>query len=117
MKRFGSRLCKECDLGVGRVLYGGRLLEWLAEQAALYAMAVTGETRMVGYRFDDIVIKRPAAAGEVLDFFMSEAEFGTSSVVFDLEIRVGDAVVLSGRCRYVAVDADGAKKRLDIKST
>ena len=47
---IGSKLVKAGDLGLGGFLYGGRLLEYLAEQSAIYAMKSTGEPHLLGYR-------------------------------------------------------------------
>lgn len=39
---LGSRLVKELDLGVGGNLYGGRMLDFTAEQAAIHAAGAPG---------------------------------------------------------------------------
>lgn len=112
MEFIGSRLCKQCDLGLGGVLFGGRLLEWLAEEAAVYAMRLTGEARMVGHRYDEVVLSRPVRPGEILEFYGGGAQFRTCGVGFGIEGRVGGVPVLTARCVYVAVDAEGGKKAL-----
>ena len=90
---LGSRLVKELDLGVGGNLYGGRMLDFTAEQAAIHAARCTGESHPVGYRFSEFYLTRPVKAGEILDFYAGKPEFGRSSVTF--RSKPGSAV--SGR--------------------
>ena len=110
---LGSRLVKILDLGVGENLYGGRLLEMAAEQGAVHAARSTGEAHLVGYRFSEFYLTRPVKSGEILDFYAEKVRFGTCSVTFFLEARVGGEQALRGECTFVAVDAEGRKKPLE----
>lgn len=107
---IGSKLVKTGDLGLGGYLYGGRLLEYLAEQSAIYAMKSTGEPHLLGYRFDDVVITNPAREGDILDFIGGQPRIGHTSVSFDLTVKTGDKTILTARCVFVAVGPDGRKK-------
>lgn len=111
--KIGSKLCLVSDLGVGEYMYGGRLLELLGEQGAIYALKLTGEKHMLGYRFDEVVIRRPVRMGEVVDFFGENPQPRTTSVTFDFRAECGGEVVLTARCTYVAIDPDGHKKPLN----
>ena len=110
---LGSRLVKTLDLSLGGVLYGGRMLDFVAEHAAIHAMKCTGEPHMVGYRFGEIVLSRPVRAGEIIDFHGGEPRFGRSSVTFELTGRVGSEVAVRAECTFVAVDERGCKKLLE----
>ncbi len=112
MEFTGSRLVKALDLGIGGALYGGRMLEMMAEQAAIHAMKLTGEPHLVGYRFGEVVLRRPVREGEILDFYADEARFTRSSVTFVLTARVGNADALTAECTFVAVDRGGKKKAI-----
>ena len=107
---IGSKLVKAGDLGLGGFLYGGRLLEYLAEQSAIYAMKSTGEPHLLGYRFDNVVIANPAREGDILDFTGGEPHIGRTSVSFDLTVKTGDKTILTARCVFVAVGPDDKKK-------
>ena len=109
---LGSRLVKELDLGVGGNLYGGRMLDFTAEQAAIHAARCTGESHPVGYRFSEFYLTRPVKAGEILDFYAGKPEFGRSSVTFSIEARVGGERALRGECTFVAIGPDGRKEAL-----
>ncbi len=109
---IGAKLVKTGDLGIGGNLYGGRFLEMMAEQAAIYAMKITGEKHLLGYRFSEVILSRPVREGEILDFHGENPTFRTSSVTFELIARVGEEVALRGQCTFVAVDAEGRKKTL-----
>ena len=110
---LGSRLVKTLDLSLGGVLYGGRMLDFVAEHAAIRAMKCTGAPHMVGYRFGEIVLSRPVRAGEIIDFSGGEPRFGRSSVTFELTGRVGNEVAVRAECTFVAVDEHGCKKLLE----
>lgn len=112
MKFIGSKLVKTGDLGIGGNLYGGRLLEYLGEQGAIHAMKSTGEPHLLGYRFNDVVIANPAHEGDILDFFGGEPKVGNTSVSFDFSAKVGEKIILSARCVFVAVDEAGRKKTI-----
>lgn len=109
---IGSRLAKILDLGVGGNVYGGRLLDFMAEMGAIYAAGATGEEHLLGYKFDNVTITRPVKAGEIIDFFASDCEFRNCSVSFGIVLEVKGERVLSGRCVYVAADENGKKKAL-----
>ena len=114
MEEFiGSRLIKTLDLGIGGALYGGRMLEMMAEQAAIHAMKLTGEAHLVGFRFGDVTLRRPVREGEILDFYAGAPHFTSCSVTFPLAGRVGNAQALTAECTFVAVDAHGNKKKID----
>lgn len=112
---IGSRLIKRLELGIGNALYGGRMLEWLAEHGALYSMKVTGESHLVGYRFGDVVLSRPVREGDILDFYGGVPQFGTTSVTFPVTAKVGEETALTAVCTFVAVDENGLKKQLEVK--
>ncbi len=112
---IGSRLVKTLDLGLGGTLYGGRMLDFMAEHAAIHAMKCTGEPHMVGYRFGEVVLSRPVRSGEIVDFYGGEPRLGCSSVTFELIGRVENEVAVRAECTFVAVDAQGCKKRLEIQ--
>lgn len=108
---LGSRLVKELDLGVGGNLYGGRMLDFTAEQAAIHAAGVPGNP---SGRLPVLRILPDAAGqgGEILDFYAGKPEFGRSSVTFAIEVRVGGERALRGECTFVAIGPDGRKKAL-----
>ncbi len=106
---IGSKLIKNSDLGIGGLLYGGRLLEFVAEQAAIYARKCTGAPHLLGYRFAEIVISHPVREGEILDFYGESPTVRTSSITFDLFARSGTTEIVRARCTFVAVDDQGQK--------
>ncbi len=109
---LGSRLVKQLDLGIGGNLYGGRMLDFVAEHGAIHAAKCTGEAYLVGYRFTDFFLTRPVKPGEILDFYAGEPKFGSSSVTFVIGARVGDNWAICGQCTFVAVNGNGEKKPL-----
>ena len=108
-----SHLCKNLDLALSGSLFGGRLLEWLAESGSIHAMKSTGVSgHMVLYRLDDLRIVRPVRAGEIVNFHAVDTAERTSSVSFGIVAETGGETVLHCECTYVCVDAAGRKMPL-----
>ena len=65
-------------------LFGGRLLEWLDEQAYIAAMAILKPTaNLVTVAIDNVVFKQPAKQGSMLKFRSQPVHAGhTSLTVF-----------------------------------
>ncbi len=115
MEQFiGSRLVKICDLGVGGKLYGGRMLEFLAEQAAVFAVKITGKHHLAGYRFDNVVLSRPVTEGEIIDFYGAGPVSRRCSVTFHISARVKGVPALEADCTFVNIDENGQKQPLAV---
>ncbi len=110
--KIGSRLCKVGDVSVNNHLFGGRMLEWLAEEAAIYAMEQTGHPHLMGYRFSEVLLKRAVFPGEIVTFYGGAPRYGTTSITFAVEARVGAMTALTAECTFVAVDSSGQKTAL-----
>lgn len=108
-----THLCKTLDLGTSGNLFGGQLMYWLDEAAAVYAMQATGEKRVVTLRFSESVFRRPIHCGELIEFFCVEPRKGHTSITFKILVKVGDDVRFQTECTFVAVDENGMKKTVD----
>lgn len=108
--RVVSKICMTKDIGVEGNLFGGNMLAWMDEAAAIYARQVAHESRMVTKQFGEITFLRPVKVGEVVEFHCGCEEFGKTSVKFDVAAWVNDKVVFTTTAVFVAVDSDGNKK-------
>lgn len=109
-KRITSKLCMAKDVGRYGRLFGGNLMAWLDETAAIYALKCTGEPDVVTYRYSEMTFKRPAIEGDIVDFYCRTLKKGTTSFCFELTAEVGGETILHTECVFVAVDKNSHKK-------
>ena len=75
------------DLNPAHRLFGGRLLQWLDEAAALYVMCQLRTQSIVTVKVSEIVFKEPVSSGDFLEFFASIARTGRSSVDIEIDVQ------------------------------
>lgn len=105
-------MCLTKDIGVGGNLFGGVMLAWMDESAAVYAHQQTGAPRMVTLKYEEILFKEPVHVGDIVEFFASQPRRGRTSFSFDLEARVHGKPVFHTRAIFVAVNAAGRPEPL-----
>ena len=115
MKRITSNVCLRKDVGINGNLYGGTILGWLDTASYLFAKKHTEEPFLVTMKFGEIIFKKPVHEGDIVDFYCDNIKVGSSSIGFDIEARINESVVFSTNAVFVAVDARGNKKMLEIK--
>jgi len=105
--RVSSNLCMTKDIGVGGNLFGGVMMAWMDEAAGIFAHEYTGVIRMVTVRYSELVFRCPVRVGDIVVFHAGNAKLGRTSITFDIEGRVGDNLVVTTTCTFVAIDPDG----------
>ena len=111
MEKIMSLLCKHMDTGACDRLFGGKMLFYLDEAAAVYAYSHVGKgVNLVTYRFGEIKFRRPVKLNEVLSFYGGEPHFSEHSISFAMEVRVDDELCLETAVTLVSVDASGKKQ-------
>lgn len=99
------------DLNQHGALFGGRLLQWVDEEAAIMAVAQLGRIDVVTRHMSAIDFVSRADRGDLLELTYRVRKFGRTSIT--LECRVDNAVtgaeVLTlDEIVFVAVDEAGA---------
>ncbi len=112
-ERVTSKLCMAKDVGRYGRLFGGNLMAWLDEAAAIYTLKSTNEPDVVTYRYSEMVFKRPALEGDIIDFYCRPLRKGTTSFCFELTAEVDGEIVLQTECVFVAVDENSRKKKIN----
>lgn len=75
------------DLNPNGTLFGGRLLEWIDEEAAIYA-AIQLDNRFIVTKFmSEINFISSAKQGEIIELGIEAAHFGTTSLTMKCEVR------------------------------
>lgn len=86
--RFHTRKwVKPEDLNPNGTLFGGRLLQWIDEEAALYAIAQLENTKIVTKYISDINFQDKAEKGDIIEIGMDVVSFGKSSLTLRCEVR------------------------------
>ena len=101
------------DTGACDRLFGGKMLFYLDEAAAVYAYGLVGKgVNLVTYRFGEIIFRRPVKLNEVMNFCGGEPSFSRHSVSFKLRVDVEGEVCLETDVTMVSVDGTGKKVAL-----
>lgn len=86
--RFHTRKwIKPEDLNPNSSLFGGRLLEWIDEEAALYAIVQLDNQHVVTKYIAEIDFKSSAHQGDVIEIGVEPVKFGNSSLILRCEVR------------------------------
>ncbi|MBD3165682.1 acyl-CoA thioesterase [bacterium] len=114
--RINAQMCLTKDVGTHGNLFGGRMLAWMDESAAIFARTYTGETHVVTLRFSETLFIQPVKVGEIVEFRASDPQVGRTSITFQLEGRVKETSVFRNTCTFVVLDEEGKPKRIDKES-
>lgn len=86
--RFHTRKwIKPQDLNPNGTLFGGRLLEWIDEEAALYAIIQLENPKTVTKFMSEINFQSSAKQGDIIEIGLMVSKFGTASLTLKCEVR------------------------------
>lgn len=86
--RFHTRKwIKPQDLNPNGTLFGGRLLEWIDEEAALYAIIQLENPKTVTKFMSEIDFRSSAKEGDIIEIGIDVVKFGTASLTLRCEVR------------------------------
>lgn len=111
--RVTSKICMIKDLGVHGKLFGGNMLAWMDEAAAIYARQFTGTDMVVTMRFGEIRFATPVKHEDIVEFYCSNPRPGTTSLSFEISAEVNSTTVFSTDCTFVHLDENGKKQKID----
>lgn len=86
--RFHTRKwVKPEDLNPNGTLFGGKLLAWIDEEAALYAIIQIENQRVVTNHMSEINFISSAKQGDIIEIGIDVVKFGITSIVLKSEVR------------------------------
>jgi acyl-CoA hydrolase len=86
--RFHTRKwVKPEDLNPNGTLFGGRLLAWIDEEAALYTVVQLENNRIVTKYISEINFMSSAKQGDIVEIGIEVTKFGKSSMTLKCEVR------------------------------
>lgn len=112
--RFHTRKwVKPEDLNPNGTLFGGRLLEWIDEEAALYSIIQLENPKTVTKFISEIDFQSSAKQGDIIEIGIEVIKFGTASLTLKCEVRnkmTRKTIIMVDRIVMVSLDADGNAK-------
>ncbi len=75
------------DLNPNGTLFGGRLLEWIDEEAAIYAAIQLDNNFVVTKFISEINFRSSAKQGEIVEIGIQATHFGSTSLTMKCEVR------------------------------
>ena len=86
--RFHTRKwVKPEDLNPNGTLFGGKLLAWIDEELALYAIIQLENSRIVTKHMSEINFRSSAQQGDIVEIGIDVVKFGNSSLTLRCEAR------------------------------
>ncbi|GAA3642004.1 acyl-CoA thioesterase [Flavivirga jejuensis] len=112
--RFHTRKwIKPEDLNPNGTLFGGRLLEWIDEEAALYAIIQLENQKVVTKFMSEIDFRSSAKQGDIVEIGIEVVKFGNASIVLSSEVRnkmTRETIITISNIVMVNLGKDGKPK-------
>ena len=87
MRFLSRRLVMPNDLNYANSLFGGRALEWIDEEAAIYAICQLETNVLVTKHIGEINFESPAMQGDVVEFGLVTKRLGVTSITVTCLVR------------------------------
>lgn len=107
------KLIKPEDLNARGTLFGGRVLSWVDEEAAIFAMCQLGERNIVTKAMSEINFVSTAKTGDIAEIGCEFISFGTTSITIACEVRNKDTkktIIKVDKIVFVLLDENGKPK-------
>ena len=113
MKFHTRKWIKPGDLNPNETLFGGRLLEWIDEEAALYAIIQLENPKTVTKFMSEIDFKSSAKKGDIIEIGLMPVKFGNASLTLKCEVRnkmTREKIITIENIVMVSLDENGKPK-------
>lgn len=113
MKFHTRKWVKPEDLNPNGTLFGGRLLAWIDEEAALYASIQLENQKIVTKYMSEIDFISSANQGDIIEIGMEPVKFGKTSLTLSCEVRnkmTRETIITISNIVMVNLGADGKAK-------
>lgn len=98
------------DLNPNHSLFGGRLLQWIDEEAALYAIIQLENPHVVTKYISEINFIAAPRQGDIIEIGIVATHFGTTSLTMKCEVRnklTRESILTIDKMVFVNVGKDG----------
>ncbi len=110
------KIVKVEDLNPRGTLFGGRLLSWVDEEAAIYAICQVKSKMVVTKFISSIDFKSSPKVGDIIEIGTDLIRIGTTSITFKVNVRnkmTQEDVITIDQMLFVKVDEDGRPSKID----
>jgi len=101
------------DLNANGTLFGGSLLRWIDEEAAIYAIIQLGNYRVVTKFISEINFEASALQGDLIEMGLTATHFGRTSLTMRAVVRnmiTRQRILTIEKIVFVSLDDDGKPK-------
>jgi acyl-CoA hydrolase len=108
MHFLSRRLVMPSDLNYANSLFGGRALEWIDEEAAIYAICQLDTNCLVTKHIGAISFESAALQGDVVEFGLATKKVGRTSITITCLVRnkiTKKSICLADDIVFVKVDS------------
>lgn len=113
MKFHTRKWVKPEDLNPNRTLFGGKLLAWIDEEAALYSIIQLENSHVVTKFMSEINFMSSAVQGDIVEIGLEVVKFGNSSLILKCEVRnkmTHETIITVDKITMVNLDENGKPK-------
>jgi len=110
MKYYSRKWIKPEDLNANGTLFGGSLLSWIDEEAAIFASCQLDNARVVTKFMSEINFVHSARKGDVIEIGTELIKLGRTSLTVKCEVRnkfTHETIITIDRIVFVHVNAEG----------
>ncbi len=110
MNFYSRKMVKPQDLNSHGTLFGGHLLAWIDEEAAIFVSCQLGKRNIVTKFMSEIDFVSSARQGDIIEIGMETVSFGKTSITVRCEVRNKfnrQVIIRIDRIVFVHVDEQG----------
>lgn len=118
MKYFTRKMIAHKDLNSNGTLFGGRVLDWIDEEAYIYCSCQLDNDRVVTRAMSNIDFHHSAIRGDIIEIGMETVELGTTSITIKCDVRnkrTEKTITSVDRIVFVNLGGDGRPSPHGIK--
>jgi acyl-CoA hydrolase len=104
------KLIKYEDLNARGTLFGGQVLKWIDEEAAIFCICQLSTRSLVTKVMSEVNFASSAKLGDIIEIGCELVEFGRTSITISCEVRNKDTkktIIKIDKIVFVSVDENG----------
>jgi acyl-CoA hydrolase len=107
----GRRIVTYADLNPQHTLFGGKMVQWMDEAAAIYGICQMDTKHIVTLRITELLFKLPVFLHDVLEFQCRALKRGKTSLTIEVQVYTilgrKNKTVCTAEFQFVAVNKTG----------
>lgn len=110
MRFFSRKLIKPEDLNASGTLFGGSVLSWIDEEAAIFVTCQLAEGNIVTKYMTEIDFVSSAKLGDIIEIGMETVSFGKTSITVRCMVRnkfSKETIIKIDKIVFVVLGEDG----------